>query len=322
HRRRRPPPCPSPTRSIASSGSSCRSCSAEVGVCRGSPWARARWAASRAASRTSRRRSGAGEGKDSPCVWSWTTRRRPRAAAASSRSTIWSRGPTPPSGAPRASVSSRAIARRASSCPPSGLSCSPRRTSSARAVAERRIFSGDTPWQREFEAAFRFEETRDQLRAIEDTKRDMEGPRPMDRLVAGDVGYGKTEVALRAAFKAVADGRQVAVLVPTTVLAQQHFHTFSDRFLPFPTRVELLSRFRSPREQKAVVEGLKTGAVDVVIGTHRLLSKDVAFRDLGLLVVDEEHRFGVTHKERIKQLRTSVDVLTLTATPIPRTLYM
>ena len=192
----------------------------------------------------------------------------------------------------------------------------------ARSVAERRIFSGDTPWQREFEAAFRFEETRDQLRAIEDTKRDMEGPRPMDRLVAGDVGYGKTEVALRAAFKAVADGRQVAVLVPTTVLAQQHFHTFSDRFLPFPTRVELLSRFRSPREQKAVVEGLKTGAVDVVIGTHRLLSKDVAFRDLGLLVVDEEHRFGVTHKERIKQLRTSVDVLTLTATPIPRTLYM
>ncbi|HEV8529807.1 MAG TPA: transcription-repair coupling factor [Methylomirabilota bacterium] len=192
----------------------------------------------------------------------------------------------------------------------------------ARSVAERRIFSGDTPWQREFEAAFRFEETRDQLRAIEDTKRDMEGPRPMDRLVAGDVGYGKTEVALRAAFKAVADGRQVAVLVPTTVLAQQHFHTFSDRFSPFPTRVELLSRFRSPREQKAVVAGLKTGAVDVVIGTHRLLSKDVAFRDLGLLVVDEEHRFGVTHKERIKQLRTSVDVLTLTATPIPRTLYM
>src|SRR5712691_9719227 len=192
----------------------------------------------------------------------------------------------------------------------------------ARSVAERRIFSVDTPWQREFEAAFRFEETRDQLRAIEDTKRDMEGPRPMDRLVAGDVGYGKTEVVLRAAFKAVADGRQVAVLVPTTVLAQQHFHTFGDRFSPFPTRVELLSRFRSPREQKAVVAGLKTGAVDVVIGTHRLLSKDVAFRDLGLLVVDEEHRFGVTHKERIKELRTSVDVLTLTATPIPRTLYM
>ncbi len=192
----------------------------------------------------------------------------------------------------------------------------------SRQVAERRMFSPDTPWQREFEAAFRFEETPDQLRAIDDAKRDMESPRPMDRLVAGDVGYGKTEIALRAAFKAVADGRQVAVLVPTTVLAQQHFHTFSDRFAPFPARVELLSRFRSPKEQKAVVEGLKTGAVDVVIGTHRLLSKDVAFRDLGLLVVDEEHRFGVTHKERIKQLRTSVDVLTLTATPIPRTLYM
>src|SRR6267142_1224673 len=192
----------------------------------------------------------------------------------------------------------------------------------ARSVAERRIFSGDTPWQREFEAAFRFEETRDQLRAIEDIKRDMEGSRPMDRLVAGDVGYGKTEVALRAAFKAVADGRQVAVLVPTTVLAHQHWSTFADRFGPFPARVELLSRFRSAKEQKAVVEGLKQGTVDVVIGTHRLLSKDVAFKNLGLLVVDEEHRFGVAHKERMKQLRAAVDVLSLTATPIPRTLYM
>jgi len=191
-----------------------------------------------------------------------------------------------------------------------------------RSVAERAPFSPDTPWQREFEAAFRFEETPDQLRAIEDVKADMERERPMDRLVAGDVGYGKTEVALRAAFKAVADGRQVAVLVPTTVLAQQHFHTFSDRFTAFPARVELLSRFRTPKEQKAVVEGIRTGAVDVVIGTHRLLSKDVAFRNLGLLVVDEEHRFGVVHKERIKQLRASVDALTLTATPIPRTLYM
>src|SRR5215472_1748095 len=192
----------------------------------------------------------------------------------------------------------------------------------ARSLAERAAFPGDSPWQGEFEAAFRFEETPDQMRAIEEVKADMSGARPMDRLVAGDVGYGKTEVALRAAFKAVADGRQVAVLVPTTVLAQQHFHTFSDRFSPFPARVEPLSRFRSPKEQKAVVEGLKSGAVDVVIGTHRLLSKDVAFRDLGLLVVDEEHRFGVGHKERIKRLRTSVDVLTLTATPIPRTLYM
>ena len=191
-----------------------------------------------------------------------------------------------------------------------------------RSVAERAPFSPDTPWQREFEAAFRFEETPDQERAIEDVKADLERPRPMDRLVAGDVGYGKTEVALRAAFKVVADGRQVAILVPTTVLAQQHFHTFSDRFSAFPARVELLSRFRSPKEQKAVVEGLRTGAVDVVIGTHRLLSKDVIFRNLGLLVVDEEHRFGVGHKERVKELRASVDALTLTATPIPRTLYM
>jgi transcription-repair coupling factor (superfamily II helicase) len=144
----------------------------------------------------------------------------------------------------------------------------------------------------------------------------------MDRLVAGDVGYGKTEVALRAAFKAVGDGYQVAVLVPTTVLAQQHWSTFADRFAPFPARVELLSRFRSPKDQKAVVEGLRRGTVDVVIGTHRLLGKDVEFKNLGLLVVDEEHRFGVAHKERMKQLRASVDVLALTATPIPRTLYM
>ncbi len=192
----------------------------------------------------------------------------------------------------------------------------------ARSVTERPQFSPDTPWQGEFEAAFRFEETPDQLRAIEEVKADLGSPRPMDRLVAGDVGYGKTEVALRAAFKAVADGRQVAVLVPTTVLAQQHFNTFTERFAPFPARVELLSRFRTPREQKAVIQGLTTGTVDVVIGTHRLLSKDVAFRNLGLLVIDEEHRFGVAHKERIKHLRTSVDVLTLTATPIPRTLHM
>jgi transcription-repair coupling factor (superfamily II helicase) len=191
-----------------------------------------------------------------------------------------------------------------------------------RAVAEGQAFSPDTPWQREFEASFRFEETPDQLRAVEDVKRDMESERPMDRLVAGDVGYGKTEVALRAAFKAVADGAQVAVLVPTTVLAQQHWSTFTDRFSPFPARVELLSRFRSPAEQKTVIEGLRTGTVDIVIGTHRLLSKDVAFKNLGLLVVDEEHRFGVGHKEKIKALRASVDVLAMTATPIPRTLYM
>jgi transcription-repair coupling factor (superfamily II helicase) len=191
-----------------------------------------------------------------------------------------------------------------------------------RAVAAGHAFAQDAPWQREFEAAFRFEETADQLRAIEDVKRDMERERPMDRLVAGDVGYGKTEVALRAAFKAVSEGFQVAVLVPTTVLAQQHWATFTDRFAPFPARVELLSRFRSPKEQKAVVEGIGKGTVDVVIGTHRLLGKDVEFKNLGLLVVDEEHRFGVAHKERMKQLRASVDVLALTATPIPRTLYM
>ena len=191
-----------------------------------------------------------------------------------------------------------------------------------RAVAEGHAFAADTPWQREFETAFRFEETPDQLRAIEDVKGDMEAGRPMDRLVAGDVGYGKTEVALRAAFKAVADGHQVAVLVPTTVLAQQHWATFADRFAPFPARVELLSRFRSPAEQKAIVAGLRQGTVDVVIGTHRLLSRDVEFKNLGLLVVDEEHRFGVAHKERVKKLRASVDVLSLTATPIPRTLYM
>ncbi|HEU4368656.1 MAG TPA: transcription-repair coupling factor [Methylomirabilota bacterium] len=191
-----------------------------------------------------------------------------------------------------------------------------------RAVADGHAFTADTPWQREFEAAFRFEETPDQLKAIEEVKRDMEHARPMDRLVAGDVGYGKTEVALRAAFKTVADGHQVAVLVPTTVLAQQHWSTFIDRFGPFPARVELLSRFRTPKEQAAVVEGLRQGTVDVVIGTHRLLSRDVAFKRLGLLIIDEEHRFGVAHKERMKQLRASVDVLALTATPIPRTLYM
>jgi transcription-repair coupling factor (superfamily II helicase) len=191
-----------------------------------------------------------------------------------------------------------------------------------RSVAEGHAFSTDTPWQREFEAAFRFEETPDQLRAITDVKRDMESPRPMDRLVAGDVGYGKTEVALRAAFKAVADGLQVAILVPTTVLAQQHWTTFAERFTPFPAKVELLSRFRSPKEQKAIVGGLRAGTVDVVIGTHRLLGKDVEFKNLGLLIVDEEHRFGVAHKERVKQLRASVDVLAMTATPIPRTLYM
>src|ERR687892_662793 len=183
-------------------------------------------------------------------------------------------------------------------------------------------FSPDTPWQRELEEAFPYQETPDQLKAIADVKADMEEPSPMDRLVCGDVGFGKTEIAIRAAFKAVQDGKQVAVLVPTTLLAQQHYQTFSDRFAGYPVRVEVLSRFLTSAQAKKVADGIKDGSVDVVIGTHRLLSADVAFKDLGLLVVDEEQRFGVTHKEQIKQLRTGVDVLTLTATPIPRTLEM
>jgi transcription-repair coupling factor (superfamily II helicase) len=183
-------------------------------------------------------------------------------------------------------------------------------------------FAPDTPWQREIEDAFPFEETPDQARAIEEVKADMERPVPMDRLVCGDVGYGKTEVAVRAAFKAVQDGKQAAVLVPTTLLANQHGQTFRERFANYPVRVEVLSRFLTPRDQDAVVAGLGDGSVDVVIGTHRLLSEDARFRDLGLLVVDEEQRFGVQHKERIKALRADVDVLTLTATPIPRTLEL
>ncbi|HOJ23486.1 MAG TPA: transcription-repair coupling factor, partial [Armatimonadota bacterium] len=192
----------------------------------------------------------------------------------------------------------------------------------ARQAAQGYAFSPDTPWQREMEESFIYEETPDQLTAIREMKEGMERPQPMDRLICGDVGYGKTEVAIRGAFKAVMDGKQVAVLVPTTVLAQQHFNTFTERLAAFPVRVEMLSRFRSPRDQARVVKGLREGTVDIVIGTHRLLSKDVAFRDLGLVIVDEEQRFGVAHKERLKQLRTSVDVLTLTATPIPRTLHM
>jgi len=192
----------------------------------------------------------------------------------------------------------------------------------AREVVPGHAFAPDTAWQMELEASFPYLETEDQLRAVEEVKADMERPRPMDRLICGDVGYGKTEVALRAAFKAVMDGKQVALLVPTTVLAQQHYRTFIQRLRPFPVEVEMLSRFRSRREQKEVLERLRKGAVDIVIGTHRLLSKDVVFKDLGLLIVDEEQRFGVSQKEKIKQMRKEVDVLTLTATPIPRTLYM
>ncbi|MDQ3146178.1 MAG: transcription-repair coupling factor, partial [Actinomycetota bacterium] len=183
-------------------------------------------------------------------------------------------------------------------------------------------FPPDTPWQRELEESFPYRETPDQARAIDDVKADMEAPRPMDRLVCGDVGFGKTEVAIRAAFKAVQDGMQVAVLVPTTLLAQQHGATFGDRFAGYPVRVEVLSRFLTPGQAAKVVAGLGSGEVDVVIGTHRLLSEDIAFKRLGLLVVDEEQRFGVTHKEAMKKLAVDVDVLTLTATPIPRTLEM
>jgi transcription-repair coupling factor (superfamily II helicase) len=181
-------------------------------------------------------------------------------------------------------------------------------------------FGPDQPWQRDLEDSFPYDETPDQLRAITEIKTDMERPRPMDRLLCGDVGFGKTEVAIRAAFKAVADGKQVAVLVPTTILAQQHFRTFEERLHGLPVKIDLLSRFRAPREQAQVVRALASGSVDIVIGTHRLLAKDVAFRDLGLLIVDEEQRFGVAQKERIKTLSTGVDCLTLTATPIPRTL--
>jgi transcription-repair coupling factor (superfamily II helicase) len=183
-------------------------------------------------------------------------------------------------------------------------------------------FSQDSPWQQEMESAFPYEETPDQMEAINEVKRDLEDPKPMDRLVCGDVGYGKTEVAVRAAFKVVNDGKQVAVLAPTTVLAQQHWNTFKERLGAFPISIEMLSRFRSRKEQKTAIEGLELGTVDVVIGTHRMLSKDVKFKDLGLLIVDEEQRFGVGHKERLKQLKKTVDVLTMTATPIPRTLHM
>ena len=184
------------------------------------------------------------------------------------------------------------------------------------------VYGPDTVWQREFEEMFPFEETEDQVRAIEETKHDMESTKIMDRLICGDVGYGKTEVAIRAAFKAVQEGKQVVYLVPTTILAQQHYNTFAQRMKDFPITVDLLCRFRTAAQQKHTIEELKRGMVDIVIGTHRVLSKDVSFKDLGLLIIDEEQRFGVTHKEKIKQLKNNIDVLTLTATPIPRTLHM
>ncbi|MCW5878646.1 MAG: transcription-repair coupling factor [Anaerolineales bacterium] len=191
-----------------------------------------------------------------------------------------------------------------------------------REMAQGHAFGPDSAWQRELEASFPYVETEDQLRVLEEVKRDMESSRPMDRLVCGDAGYGKTEVALRAAFKAVADGKQVAMLVPTTVLAQQHYETFHQRLAAFPVTVDMLSRFRTSSEQADTLRRLAAGQVDIVIGTHRLVQKDVQFKDLGLLIIDEEQRFGVTHKEYLKKMRTEVDVLTMTATPIPRTLYM
>jgi hypothetical protein len=190
-----------------------------------------------------------------------------------------------------------------------------------RRVATRPPHTGDGPWQRQLESSFLFEDTPDQRKATNDVKGDMEGERPMDRLLVGDVGYGKTEIAIRAAFKAVQSGRQVAVLVPTTILAEQHGRNFSDRLADFPVRVEVMSRFQTPKQQAEVVSALNDGTIDIVIGTHRLLSPDVQFKRLGLIVVDEEHRFGVKHKERLKQLKLDTDVLTLTATPIPRTLH-
>ena len=192
----------------------------------------------------------------------------------------------------------------------------------ARQATEGYQYGPDTVWQREFEEMFPFEETDDQLAAIEATKKDMESHKIMDRLVCGDVGFGKTEVAIRAAFKAVQENKQVVYLVPTTILAQQHYNTFVERMKDFPVRVDLMCRFRTAAQQKKTLTDLKKGLVDIVIGTHRVLSKDVVFKDLGLLIIDEEQRFGVAHKEKIKQMKENVDVLTLTATPIPRTLHM
>ncbi|MFW6139345.1 MAG: transcription-repair coupling factor [Spirochaetota bacterium] len=193
---------------------------------------------------------------------------------------------------------------------------------SVRANMKGRSFSRDTEWQFEFESSFRYEETPDQVRAVQEIKDDMEAEKPMDRLVCGDVGFGKTEVAIRACFKAVMNGAQVAMLVPTTVLAEQHLNTFRDRFSQYPINVEMLSRFKTPAEQKTIINNLKAGSIDVVVGTHRLIQDDVQFKNLGMVIIDEEQRFGVEHKEKLKQLRKMVDVITLTATPIPRTLYM
>lgn len=183
-------------------------------------------------------------------------------------------------------------------------------------------FGKDNAWQEQFEGSFPYTETDDQLRCTEEIKKDMESQKPMDRLLCGDVGYGKTEVAIRAAFKAVMDGKQVAYLVPTTILADQQYQSFKERMEGFAVKVEVLNRFKTPKEQEVIIKKLKLGEIDVVVGTHRLLSKDVDFKDIGLLIIDEEHRFGVKDKEKIKHYKTNIDVLTMTATPIPRTLHM
>ena len=191
-----------------------------------------------------------------------------------------------------------------------------------REVSTRSGYSKDTVWQKQLEDSFEFEETEDQLKATREIKQDLKSNKPMDRILVGDVGFGKTEVAIRAAFKVVQDGKQIAILVPTTLLAEQHYHLFKNRLKEFPVVVGMLSRFRSKQEQMNTLESLKLGNVDIVIGTHRLLSADVSFKNFGLLIIDEEHRFGVTHKERLKKVRENVDILSMSATPIPRTLHM
>lgn len=196
------------------------------------------------------------------------------------------------------------------------------RNQAQRAQAEGFSFSKDSPWQKEFEETFPYQETPDQIKASQEVKKDMESPHPMDRLLCGDVGYGKTEVAMRAAFKAVMDNKQAAILAPTTILVEQHYQNFLGRLSNFPVNIQMLSRFKSNAQQKEIIAGLKEGKVDIIIGTHRLLSNDIAFSDLGLLIIDEEQRFGVLAKERLKSMKVNVDILTLTATPIPRTLYM
>ena len=191
-----------------------------------------------------------------------------------------------------------------------------------RETSTRPKYSPDTPWQKQLEDSFEFEETEDQAKTVSEIKKDLESPRPMDRLLVGDVGFGKTEVAIRTAFKVVQEGKQVAILVPTTILAEQHYHLFKIRLAQFPVEVDTLSRFKDEKEQKKIVENLKVGKVDIIIGTHRLLSSDVEFKNLGLVIIDEEHRFGVVAKEKMKQLRTEIDILSMSATPIPRTLHM